>query len=339
MHIKHSIYFFILVLVVTILYSATSLAKDNVAFVNVKDYGAVGDGTTNDTAAIQAAVDALPVGGSIIFPAGIYAINDMIILSRKKSVSIEGNQATLLQTTGHKRSLWIDKSDHVVVKNLRVERNEYTDYTGAFSDSKGIYITESHHVSVLYSAFIGFGYSGVSWYLSDYIHIEGNHIVGPGSSIPSQGNYCYGVNSYSTPSSYGHIKILNNTISDVAIGIFVGEQEDVVISGNEITDIPGQHGMYLATSNSVISNNTLKNIELDGIKVQIGQKATKDINNVIITSNSIKNVGNTGIDLNQYESSLYYFTNAQISNNSVYQGSYGIVAKGQKNMKISNNAL
>lgn len=41
--------------------------------VSVKDFGAVGDGTTNDTAAIQAAIDAIGAsGGTVLFPAGIY---------------------------------------------------------------------------------------------------------------------------------------------------------------------------------------------------------------------------------------------------------------------------
>ena len=39
---------------------------------NVKDFGAVGDGTTNDQAAIQAAIDA---GDHIYFPAGTYIVN------------------------------------------------------------------------------------------------------------------------------------------------------------------------------------------------------------------------------------------------------------------------
>lgn len=45
-------------------------------FYNVKDYGALGDGATNDTVAIQAALDALEVtGGTLVFPAGTYITN------------------------------------------------------------------------------------------------------------------------------------------------------------------------------------------------------------------------------------------------------------------------
>ena len=53
-------------------------AKEEVSFktksesccVSVKDFGAVGDGVHEDTAAIQAAVNFVPEGGRIYFPAG-----------------------------------------------------------------------------------------------------------------------------------------------------------------------------------------------------------------------------------------------------------------------------
>ena len=47
----------------------------NTGIVSVKDFGAVGDGVTDDTAAIQAAVNC---GGVILFPQGTYIITDMI---------------------------------------------------------------------------------------------------------------------------------------------------------------------------------------------------------------------------------------------------------------------
>ena len=44
---------------------------------SVKDYGAVGNGTTDDTAAIQAGIDAVSAagGGTLLFPAGTYGIS------------------------------------------------------------------------------------------------------------------------------------------------------------------------------------------------------------------------------------------------------------------------
>lgn len=43
--------------------------------VNVQDYGATGDGVTNDTAAIQAAIDAVVAGGTLYFPNGTYLVD------------------------------------------------------------------------------------------------------------------------------------------------------------------------------------------------------------------------------------------------------------------------
>jgi hypothetical protein len=47
--------------------------------VSVKDFGAVGDGVTNDTAAIQAAVDFLtPGGGTVYLPSGTYLVDTIV---------------------------------------------------------------------------------------------------------------------------------------------------------------------------------------------------------------------------------------------------------------------
>lgn len=45
---------------------------------NVKDYGAVGDGSTDDTAAIQQAIDAAGRYGGVFLPSGRYSISDTL---------------------------------------------------------------------------------------------------------------------------------------------------------------------------------------------------------------------------------------------------------------------
>lgn len=54
--------------------------SDNPIHLSVKDYGAVGDGTTDDSAAIQAAVDTCGVaGGVVLFPPGVYLLDSAAI--------------------------------------------------------------------------------------------------------------------------------------------------------------------------------------------------------------------------------------------------------------------
>ncbi|HCM9685769.1 TPA: hypothetical protein N5O21_001032 [Enterobacter cloacae subsp. cloacae] len=55
---------------------------------SVKAFGAVGDGVTDDTAAIQACLDAAPVRGTVYVPSGMYKITQLVI---NKSLRIFGD--------------------------------------------------------------------------------------------------------------------------------------------------------------------------------------------------------------------------------------------------------
>lgn len=64
--------------------------------VNVRDFGAKGDGVTEDTAAIQAAIDFLPVNGRLYFPEGQYltlplSLGSHITLELSEGASIVGS--------------------------------------------------------------------------------------------------------------------------------------------------------------------------------------------------------------------------------------------------------
>lgn len=50
--------------------------------VSVKDFGATGDGTTDDTAAIQAAITAQTNGGNVFFPPGVYRITNTLAVQK-----------------------------------------------------------------------------------------------------------------------------------------------------------------------------------------------------------------------------------------------------------------
>jgi len=71
-------------------------------FVSVKDFGAVGDGVTDDTAAIQAAIDSISNaanlgrgGGTILlFPFGSYVISASLLIDQK-NIDIQGDGSTI----------------------------------------------------------------------------------------------------------------------------------------------------------------------------------------------------------------------------------------------------
>ena len=62
--------------------------------VSVRDFGAAGDGVTDDTAAIQNAIHFLPAGGRLVFPAGTYLTRPLALRSHLTLELQEG--ATLL---------------------------------------------------------------------------------------------------------------------------------------------------------------------------------------------------------------------------------------------------
>lgn len=89
--------------------------------VSVKDFGAVGDGVTDDTAAIQAAFDAV-VSGTVLFPDGSYLINSNITLLIKGSDSLSERFA--IQATGAKLTgagnLIIDSCKRLEITGLQM---------------------------------------------------------------------------------------------------------------------------------------------------------------------------------------------------------------------------
>jgi hypothetical protein len=63
--------------------------------INVKDFGAVGNGTTDDSTAIQAALDFLTNGGVVYFPNGVYKLTASGLRVKYDNITISGYGATL----------------------------------------------------------------------------------------------------------------------------------------------------------------------------------------------------------------------------------------------------
>ena len=84
--------------------------------VNAVDYGAVGDGTTDDTAALQAAITAAS-GSSLIIPDGNYLVTSKITLS---GCTIFGYGAKITSTVSSDTTL-SGNTSNIKIYGLEVE--------------------------------------------------------------------------------------------------------------------------------------------------------------------------------------------------------------------------
>ncbi len=75
--------------------------------VNVKDFGAVGDGVTDDTAAVLAAIAALPNGGTVNFGRGTFVLTPFTITTSGISLVGTGVNATTLKLKNAQNSTFI----------------------------------------------------------------------------------------------------------------------------------------------------------------------------------------------------------------------------------------
>lgn len=99
---------------------------------NILDYGAVGDGTTDDTAAIQAALDAAGAagGGEVYVPAGSYVVSTLTMKYNNVRLFGGGNSSRLYSnadpTTLHDPTIWIAR-DNCTVDGLYLSYLSWVD--------------------------------------------------------------------------------------------------------------------------------------------------------------------------------------------------------------------
>ncbi|WP_219835805.1 nitrous oxide reductase family maturation protein NosD [Paenibacillus sp. R14(2021)] len=91
-----------------------------VSWVNVKDYGAVGDGVTDDIKAIQKAIDN-GTNAVVYMPAGTYAITDSIRINNPLTLMGDGKIATVISMKAQaKDGIKITNAANVTVTSLQV---------------------------------------------------------------------------------------------------------------------------------------------------------------------------------------------------------------------------
>jgi hypothetical protein len=110
--------------------------------VSVKDFGAVGDGVADDTAAIEAALAAQPVG-VINFPRGTYLVSDQIHVSSLQSLVGEPT-GTYILGTNPLQAIFQVGSDPDVDGNIPGTTTQYSPYQPGYIDGIGFLTTDAN---------------------------------------------------------------------------------------------------------------------------------------------------------------------------------------------------
>lgn len=107
----------------TVTFPPTSGFATNVFNVKASPYNATGDNTTDDTAAIQAAINATPSNGGVVyFPSGTYKISAALTLKTGVTIIGDGMQASIIrQTSTTAHGLYALNSRYLTVRDIKIQ--------------------------------------------------------------------------------------------------------------------------------------------------------------------------------------------------------------------------
>ena len=272
---------------------------------NVKEFGAKGDGSTDDTAAINAAISAADAaGGRVVLPPGIYMVGNLTGASNIEFWGA-GTEATIIRFK-------TSASGHMIEFNTKTNfsvRHMTWDFNNVSGDYRAIsvgYVGEnrSSNFDITDCSFINLTRYGVAIFGANNFRIERNYfkfpspygtaqneavLVSKTGGLPFNGiinaNHCDG--SAILVGGY-NLRITNNVIHGFKYGGGITTEFDsynVEIIGNTIYGGSGQDvndtwclGIENWAKNSVISGNIC--YENDGAGIDQGGKDCTVTNNI-----------------------------------------------------------
>jgi hypothetical protein len=291
---------------------------------NVTDYGALGDGTTDDTTAIQAAVDAAEVsGGTVYFPTGTYVATGLTVTA---TVLLRGDGETSLikSITSSTTTILSITGDDVVVERVKLEGNR-----GQASEARAIDISGATGVRVDGCTILNAGDTAIQVGTSCVdASITNNRIETPGLSgilftngafrCRALGNYVTGANQSDTTGHAGINVLGTNSTAGVVIqgnqvkssltngirasAVSTVRPLNVVIDGNLVEDcgvgdVTDGEGISVTVIGGVISSNVVRGSNAVGILVWGASENVAVHANVVSNSSQTTSGSHTAIQV------------------------------------------
>jgi hypothetical protein len=242
--------------------------------VDVRAYGAVGDGVTDDKAAIQSAIDAASGagGGVVFFPSGTFLISSSLASKRSVRLVGSGREATVIYNSGTGVAIDIDGTSsstaYFEVSDLWIKGNP--------SSSHGIEINQAQHV-LLKRLRIG---DATTTYAPDI----GIRLLGyPMYSVSIEDTVIYGTRGE-------NIRFENNALTRADFNLIHVTCGDADINGNGtayniyLDSVSNFHAMGLVVENSatvqsaggIVFANTINSAVIEGLYYEDRQSTRKN---------------------------------------------------------------
>lgn len=270
--------------------AATKQYADNAGggVFNVKNFGALGDGSTDDRAAIQAALDAVPSrGGTVFFPSGVYLISKGatrgggtyggLFPKAKTRMLGEGQESCIKLNNGTDKVdvIYADSKESLSLENLQIDAGDRAT-----------------------------PYNTTCLQLLSCGDLTIRNVVLSNGNI--EGGYIHGADNFRISDLLTHY---NGAYRDDASGLHIDSSAHGVIS-NVISHDNGFHGIILSTCHDLmLSNISTYDNGYQGIHIQTG--TTRCVFSNIVSNNNAR-----GVYIKDSGTTQLSFSNLTVLNNA-----------------------